>query len=998
VVPLVGHAADFVLDESRGQLYIANFTANRIEVMSTSDNTVRRSMNTVTQPGGLALSPDNRYLVVTNYSDGKSAQTVGASQVTIFDLVTNERRMYSTGDTPLAAAFLNTTTPRSGLAMIATSSAMYLLDPTNGTLTLKSTYTALIKTLPVPQATFPSQVIQAAMTASADGAYIWGVADAGTGTQLIYRYDREKGKFASDVWVTSPPLLPRVAVAPDGSWAMIGWAVFSASRCGPGDFMIRSRHPNAIASVNVTGVATDPKGAVIYAQVPDGTQPSGPPVPAGKLPTFSVMDSDNLTVRESIYLLENMTGRAIVDQSGSTLYAISDSGIMILPVGSMNRVNRVATSVEDILIQSNFCNRNAMKQTFTISDPGGNRTDFRISSSQAGVTVSPSSGTTPATITVTVDPSAAQATFGTVSATLTITSNGAVNVPTPVRLLVSNPDQDQRGSILSIPGELTDLVADRVRNRFYVVRRDKNQVLVFNGSNNQQIGVLRTGTTPRRVAMTNDDKMLLVASTNSQYVQIFDLDTLEEQMPIQLPAGHYGRSVAHSNSGAFAVVENNAEQPGNVDRLDFQSRCAVKPPALGIWANTMDPESVLTTSPSRGSMLLAQPDGSVRLYEAQHDTWVLSRKDLATPAGAYAAADPAGPPTASTNTVGEAGTYVVGNAILNSALVPIGTLDTNVGNTVGFNFTGQEQRGYRVTGNTAAGPGVIQNLPALLAQVSTLVKPVRVAEAPVLSTAAIPFTRTVDHLPQSGTVLVLTTSGVTVLSGNYDAAVAPPSIGSVVNAADGTKPVAPGGLISIYGTNMSPTNMATSQMPLPTALGQSCLVVNGALAPLLFVSGNQVNAQLPARISGAATMTIHTPGGVSDNFNFSVSSSAPSVFQSNSVATVVRASNSQLVTPTNPIHADDMVVIYLTGLGNTSPSVDDGMPAPMVPLATANNTPNVALGGRPLSVHWAGLVPGYVGLYQINASVPFGVPTGLDIPLTIEQGGNSTTLPVRVVK
>src|SRR5262249_12810532 len=133
---------------------------------------------------------------------------------------------------------------------------------------------------------------------------------------------------------------------------------------------------------------------------------------------------------------------------------------------------------------------------------------------------------------------------------------------------------------------------------------------------------------------------------------------------------------------------------------------------------------------------------------------------------------------------------------------------------------------------------------------------------------------------------------------------------------------------------MAPTNMATSQMPLPTALGQSCLVVNGALAPLMFVSPTQVNAQLPAKATGNATLTIHTPGGVSDNFTFNVSSNAPSVFQTGMtgstarVATIVRADNGELVTPTNPLHTDDTAIIYLTGLGATSPSVDDGMPAP----------------------------------------------------------------------
>ena len=52
----------------------------------------------------------------------------------------------------------------------------------------------------------------------------------------------------------------------------------------------------------------------------------------------------------------------------------------------------------------------------------------------------------------------------------------------------------------------------------------------------------------------------------------------------------------------------------------------------------------------------------------------------------------------------------------------------------------------------------------------------------------------------------------------------------------------------------------------------------------------------------------------------------------------------------------------------------------------------------PLDLQYAGLAPGYVGVYQINASVPGNVPLGLDIPLVINQGSSATSLSVRVVK
>ena len=113
---------------------------------------------------------------------------------------------------------------------------------------------------------------------------------------------------------------------------------------------------------------------------------------------------------------------------------------------------------------------------------------------------------------------------------------------------------------------------------------------------------------------------------------------------------------------------------------------------------------------------------------------------------------------------------------------------------------------------------------------------------------------------------------------------------------------------------------------------------------------------------------------------------------------IVRADNGQLVTPTNPIHYGDTLVIYLTGMGTISPAVNAGLAAPMSPLSWVTDAPTLTLGGSPLTLLYAGLVPGYIsGLYQINATVPSGVTQGLSIPLVIHQGGGSTTLYVRVV-
>jgi uncharacterized protein (TIGR03437 family) len=151
-------------------------------------------------------------------------------------------------------------------------------------------------------------------------------------------------------------------------------------------------------------------------------------------------------------------------------------------------------------------------------------------------------------------------------------------------------------------------------------------------------------------------------------------------------------------------------------------------------------------------------------------------------------------------------------------------------------------------------------------------------------------------------------------------------------------------------------------------------------------------------------MTLYTPGGISNNFNFTILPAAPAIFRSGTagpltgIATITRAANGELVTDTNPIHPGDVITIWSTGLGLTSPPIDSGNPAPSSPLPTAIVQPTVSLGGVGLSVGYAGLVPGSVGLNQINATVPGSVPQGLQIPLVVSQGGVSTTLNLRVVK
>src|SRR5581483_10840244 len=508
------------------------------------------------------------------------------------------------------------------------------------------------------------------------------------------------------------------------------------------------------------------------------------------------------------------------------------------------------------------CKAGVQTQHLTIVDPGGNNTPFSISSDTSGISVSPSGGVTPAVVTVSANPAAFLNQTGTVAAHLNIQSGAAINVIPSVRVLANNAGPNQMGSFVDVPGSLTDIVADPVRNQFFVVRSDKNEVLVYDGSNYSLIATLPTGNQPTTAAISFDQQYLLVGNIGSQLVNVFDLDTLQPDTPIVLPSGFVAYSIA---SSANATLAQGGYYDGTFHllKIDIHSRSATQLASLGVYANTTNANTVLTASQNGSTILVAQADGTVYLYDASANSFTVSRQDFKSLSGPYAAS--------------AFGQYVVGNNLLNSSLVPVMQFESGTGAASGFAFV--NQTGFRanapaprassspsssssssnatatattVTNTQSSAPGVIQRIditnPSRSVSGATAM-----VEAPLLGTTASPFTRTVAPLAGQSAIANLTVSGFTILPWHYDAAVAPPNISTVVNAGDSGKDIAPGGLISVYGSQLSPVNMASSEIPLPTALANSCLSVNGLAVPILYVSSNQINAQMPYQAIGNVT-------------------------------------------------------------------------------------------------------------------------------------------------
>jgi uncharacterized protein (TIGR03437 family) len=1037
VVPIGGHASDIALDERRGVLYIANYAGASIDVMSLSEASVNRSISVAPYPGSLALSPDGRYLVIGHYasSGGAALLQPGRDALTVIDLTNSQKRSYGLSSGPVGVAF-----GLDGLALIVTQNDFLLFDPASGAVTrLGSVANVASQVLPVAMPAAPPQIIGGSITATADGRHILGVAgvtpDTGEGSILIrFSYNvPNKAITAADLFTSAPSLAPRaISVSRDGSYYMAGWGLFG---CGQGflhdctaDAPLLAQWPNAVGKLNVGSVAIRSSKSLIYAQMsplatastsssqtvclPNGTcvtvtTPSTTPAaaPSTVPPSLMVMDADNLTVRDRIQIPENLAGRSIFNSDESVLYAISDSGVMVLSMNQFDRAPRVVPSVEDVVFRGNFCNTTASVRELDVVDPSGNAVPFQVCLAGAqgcavppGVTITPSAAVTPARIKISIDTKLIGSILGTKTYQFEILSAAAVNMPAPpsrgtaenytanvrgrFRVLLNNREPQNRGVFVNAPGELVDLLADPARNRFYIIRQDKNQVLVYNSSTNDLVTTLRTGNTPTSLAITFDRKQLLIGADNSGIAHRYDLDSLTPLPPIIFPLGHYPRSIAVS-ARAILAASRVAGPVQMIDSIDLVAEKATPLPSLGPWKNDVHVSTTLAAAPNGSTIMAAMPDGRLALYNANANTFTVTRQDVAALKGAIAASS--------------YGTYLVDHFLLNESLVTMSTVGSQADTSSGFAF--HEQEGLFAT-ISSSGAGWIQRMKSS----AQLPLPTQTVESPLVGDTEYPFRRTVAPLADRSAIVELTTSGFTVLPWNYEAGVAPPVIDRVVNAADFTKPVAPGGLASVFGSQLSPTTLASTDVPLPTVLADSCLTVNGAVVPVIFVSPSQINFQFPFGISGNAEVVLRTPGGASDSLRTTILPAAPSVFRSGAagpvseIPTIVRSSNGGLVTVSNPIHPDDRITVYLTGLGRTSPEVETGAPSPFSPLAAAIAPVTMSLGGVELFVDFAGLTPGSVGVYQINAKVPFkGIPTGFEIPLVISQGGASTVLPVRVV-
>jgi uncharacterized protein (TIGR03437 family) len=242
--------------------------------------------------------------------------------------------------------------------------------------------------------------------------------------------------------------------------------------------------------------------------------------------------------------------------------------------------------------------------------------------------------------------------------------------------------------------------------------------------------------------------------------------------------------------------------------------------------------------------------------------------------------------------------------------------------------------------------------------------------------AAQPFHALVSDLATGGSLIDVSGSTIATYKATrprLNLALAPQDVSfsadGVVNAATFVSGIAPGGIISVFGSGLWDASAVTTAD-----------IDGAALIVYPVGSGFQINAVVPGSvIPGTHMLTVHSAFGSAQQ-QVTVSAVAPGIFLvGNPPAGAITNSSFSLIGPTNPLPRGQTAIIFATGLGAVTQNGS---------VSTANATVAVVLNGVELAVQFAGLAPGFPGLYQVNVAIPTSTPPGLGIPLTLKVGGH----------
>jgi uncharacterized protein (TIGR03437 family) len=204
------------------------------------------------------------------------------------------------------------------------------------------------------------------------------------------------------------------------------------------------------------------------------------------------------------------------------------------------------------------------------------------------------------------------------------------------------------------------------------------------------------------------------------------------------------------------------------------------------------------------------------------------------------------------------------------------------------------------------------------------------------------------------------------------------SIAGIANPASGQDIGAAGMILSVYGAGLAGSAQTLSANPLPFSAGSVTATVNNLAAPLLYVSPNQVNIQIPYEVgAGPAVLGITNNGHVA-GFQFQVAPSAPGIYTDGSGNLAGNVA----------VQPGGVATLYLNGAGDVTPTLLTANFAPAGPVIAPIMPLSVTVGGVPALLQFAGLAAGNIGTTQVNFYVPASL-SGVQ-PVVVTVGGASS--------
>ena len=604
---LAGSGSDLVLDEPRGRLYIVNQVQSRLEIYSTAQRRLLTPVTTGPNPIAADISRDGRSLYVSCY---------GNSSLEIIDLDT--LRVQTTVNLPGAPEGVAVAGDGRVLLTTVGNDSLLAYDPVSGGITA----VAVAPPAPTPpELPAPSNQVYSSsrsrLQATRDGAYVIGINNTSSSSRTVFVYETASATVLLSRTVTN--ISSVLAVASDGTKFMAGLTLFDratltvlAQENAANSLYPFPQNVNFNTRSNQGGSVFAPDGSVAYAAfniAPVDTPESRPDVSQ-----FLINDPANLLIRSALALPENLQGKMVISSDGGTVYGLSESGFLTIPVSTIQQNPLAALSDTVVLLTHDQCGVTANTSTYTVtaSNSGAGMLTANAALQSSGPSAStglsgpgtqgggmPVSGVIvsvpgggPVTLpgntftptqqnnmkqtaaTLKIHQTGNGATFqfsynlnaadslGTIAPNdFIVTSPEAINIPPLIRVYQNNRNSEAAGDLIPVPAGaslaegLMDIVLDTARHRLYIANSGLNRVEVFDTQRKAFLAPVSVGQLPHSLAMSPDGNSLYVANTGSEHISIIDLNQLQVTGRAAVPPIPFNAGFAISTPRVIAATE-----------------------------------------------------------------------------------------------------------------------------------------------------------------------------------------------------------------------------------------------------------------------------------------------------------------------------------------------------------------------------------------------------------------------------------------------------------